>query len=195
MGKLEQREKKVIRISLIQKVILGSVMTAGVLTVSLLAPNALQALRWTGLTDTVRRKKVQVISRTKNRLLEKGLLVIKNTPHGKVLRITEQGKKALERELILAPEQPPTKWDGKWRVIIFDIKEKRKVIRNKLRYSLISVGFIKVQNSVWVYPYPCEELISLLKADFKIGKDVLYLIVDQLEGDSNLQKQFNIDRP
>lgn len=191
MKKIEEKEKRLIRINLIQKIILGSIITTGILSVSLLAPNAIQLLKWTRLDKKLKRSKLQIISRAKKELIKKGLLVVEEGLHGKVLRITESGKGALERELLIT-KRLNIKWDGKWRVIIFDIPEKRKLTRDKLRYSLVSVGFIKIQNSVWVYPYPCEDLISLLKADFKIGKDVLYLIVDQLEGDSYLQEQFNL---
>lgn len=194
MEKIEQKEKRLIKINLIQKVILGSIITTGVLSVSLLALNAIHLLKWTSLDKQFKRSKLQIISRAKKELIKKGLLVVEDSLHGKVMRITELGKSALERELLIT-KRLNIKWDGKWRVIIFDIPEKRKLTRDKLRYSLISIGFIKIQNSVWVYPYPCEDLISLLKADFKIGKDVLYLIVDQLEGDSYLQERFNLKSP
>ena len=54
------------------------------------------------------------------------------------------------------------------------------------------IGFVRLQDSVWVYPYDCEDLIVLLKADFKIGKDVLYMIVDEMEGDTHLRKEFGL---
>jgi len=54
------------------------------------------------------------------------------------------------------------------------------------------IGFVHLQDSVWTYPYDCEDLIVLLKADFKIGKDILYMIVDELEGDWRLRKEFGL---
>jgi hypothetical protein len=43
---------------------------------------------------------------------------------------------------------------------------------------------------VWVYPYDCEDLITLLKADFKIGKDLLYVITESIENDKWLRQSF-----
>lgn len=43
-------------------------------------------------------------------------------------------------------------WDRKWRVVIFDIEEKEKITRNSLRRKLISLGFGKIQKSVYVSP-------------------------------------------
>ena len=86
----------------------------------------------------------------------------------------------------------PKRWDGKWRVLIFDIPERRKSVRDKVRLTLTAIGFKRLQNSVWVYPYDCEDLITLLKADFKIGRDLLYLIVDSIENDAILRDWFDI---
>ena len=57
---------------------------------------------------------------------------------------------------------------------------------------LESVGFAKLQDSVWIYPYDCEDLVALLKADFKIGKDALYLVVEEMEGERDLKRHFSL---
>ena len=51
---------------------------------------------------------------------------------------------------------------------------------------------MRLQDSVWIYPYPCEDLINLLKADFKVGKDLLYLIVNFIENDKWLKRLFGL---
>ncbi|KKT75590.1 MAG: hypothetical protein UW71_C0001G0001, partial [Parcubacteria group bacterium GW2011_GWB1_44_7] len=56
----------------------------------------------------------------------------------------------------------------------------------------LSVGFMKLQKSVWVYPYDCEDFVNLIKADFKIGKDLLYLIVDSIENDKFIKEYFQL---
>lgn len=43
--------------------------------------------------------------------------------------------------------------DGKWIMIIFDIPEKKRVLRDMLRQVLIDLGYEKFQESVWVSPY------------------------------------------
>lgn len=54
------------------------------------------------------------------------------------------------------------------------------------------IGFLKLQDSVWIYPYDCEELVALLKADFRIGKDILYVIADSLENDGWIKRHFGL---
>lgn len=88
--------------------------------------------------------------------------------------------------------QKPKRWDKKWRVMIFDIPEKKRKIRNDLTTLFRAAGIYRLQNSVWVYPYECEDIITLLKTDFGIGKYLLYMIVDELENDKYLRQHFGL---
>lgn len=45
------------------------------------------------------------------------------------------------------------KRDGIWRIIIFDIPESKRQVRNVIRSKLISLGFKKWQNSIWISPF------------------------------------------
>jgi len=54
------------------------------------------------------------------------------------------------------------------------------------------LGFVRLQDSVWVFPYDCEDFVALLKADLKIGVAVLYLIVEQIENDKHLRAHFDL---
>jgi len=109
------------------------------------------------------------------------------------LRITSAGKKRLEQYKTKEISIPkPKKWDGLWRIVIFDIAEKRRWQRDKIRSALIAAGFMKLQHSVWVYPYPCEEFVKLLKADEEIGKAVLYIEAKKVEYDKPLRELFSL---
>lgn len=188
MGEMETTSRQRARRGEIQKTILRTVAAAGVLSVALLAPNALKMLKPFGANLIGRKKEIIIASR--KRLVVQGLL--EYAPN-KLLKLTEQGKKRLrELELHDYSLKKPKRWDGKWRVLIFDIKEERRPLRNKIRRTLAVIGFIRLQDSVWVYPYDCEDLITLLKADFKVGKDLLYLIVDSIENDQWLKKHFGV---
>ncbi len=164
-----------------------TVAAAGLLSVALLAPNAVQVLKMFGWKPGKRHK--EMIGRSRNMLLEKGLLRYE----GKFLRLTPKGEKKLRQlELSEFKLKRPKKWDKKWRVLIFDIKEEKKVLREKVRKTLRTIGFYRLQDSVWVYPYDCENLITLLKADFKIGKELIYMIVDAIENDRFLKEMFDL---
>ena len=187
MGKNEDNLKRKGRQVAIQKVLLQTVATAGLLSVAVLAPNMLKVLGQFGFVPKPRFKSVVNISR--KRLIDAGLLTYKNG----YLQLTPEGETKL-RQLEASDFQMkiPKRWDGKWRVLIFDISERRRGIRDKVRRTLVSIGFVHLQDSVWVYPYDCEDLVTLLKADFKIGRDLLYMIVDSIENDKYLRESFGL---
>ena len=188
MGVMEKESRRKTRKHAIQETILKIVAAAGVLSVALVAPNALQALGVSGFGKGGRQK--ERIGNSRKKLVTHGLLeynekgLHRHTPKGEM--------KLRQLELHEYKIRKPKRWDNKWRVLTFDIREERRATRDKIRRTLSIIGFIRLQDSVWVYPYDCEDLITLLKADFKIGKDVLYIIADSIENDAWLKKQFDL---
>ena len=195
MGKIEDEAKVIHRRTNIQKVILRSIATAGVLSLALLAPNALQLLATVDNTSGRKRRMnpKYLIDSSFAKLLAKGHVRIEHGPKGKLVRLTDEGKRALGRMIALTPDQRKhRRWDKRWRMVIYDIKEKRRGTRVALQRNLRSFGFYQLQASVWVYPYECEDLLVLLKADFKIGRDVLYGVVEKVEGDEQMKEYFGL---
>lgn len=187
MGKLEENSKRKSKRGEIQKIILESIKLMGVLSVGLVAPNVLKAMHKLGLITNVRQS--EIISSSASKLAKKGLLKF----NGKYYELTKAG----ERQLRLLQLQNfkfnrPRKWDKKWRVIVFDIPEQRRKVRDRIRNLFITAGLVRLQDSVWVYPHDCEDIIGLLKTDFGIGKDLLYMIVDEIENDKHLREEFDL---
>ncbi len=192
MGKLEKELKTRVRRENIQKAILSSIAVVGLLSMAVLAPNALQALKFFGIEPKTKWQKYN-INHSIKRLKENSLICFETTSGGTFARLTQKGEDKLRKFKLLGYKlKKPKKWDGKWRMLIFDIKEERKGTRDKIRFTLKRIGFLRLQDSVWVYPYDCEDLVTLMKADFKIGRDLLYLIVDTIEGDTNIKKYFKL---
>lgn len=187
MGILEAESRKRTRRANIQKLVLATAVGAAGIAAALVAPGVLGAMGKLGLIPSPRQ--LEIIKHSRSRLVARGLLVYE----GRFLRLTQKGEKVLRRLQVHDFKlKRPKRWDRKWRVLIFDIPERRKGLRPKIRYTLTAIGFVRLQDSVWVYPYDCEDLITLLKADFKVGKDMLYLIVDSLENDTHLKNHFGV---
>ena len=167
--------------------ILQTVELAGLLSLAIVAPNVIGAMAKLGLIPSLRQR--EMVNRARNRLMERGFLEL----DGSKVRLTKKGE--LELRLLQAKERVPSqrqKWDGRWRVLIFDIPEYRRSARTMIRSTLTMIGFMRLQDSVWIYPYDCEDLILLLKADMKMGKDARYMIVEQLEYDQSIRKHFGL---
>ncbi len=135
------------------------------------------------------KRQSEIVRSSASKLTKKGLLTYRDNRYV----LTEEGKRKLRQtELQGYKLARPKKWDKKWRVVIFDIPEKKKKIRDQIRNLFMSAGFSRLQDSVWVYPYDCEDIIGLLKTDFGVGKDILYMIVDEIENDKNLREEFSL---
>ena len=187
MGKLEEENKKRVRRGEIQKLILNSVKVAGVLSVGLVAPQVIGAMGKLGLLPNKRQE--EIVRSSASKLVKKGLLAYQNGRY----ELTESGEKKLRLwELQDYKFKPPQRWDKKWRIIIFDIPEKKKRIRNQIRNLFVSAGLYRLQDSVWVYPYDCEDIIGLLKTDLGVGRDLLYVIADEIENDKHLRNEFGL---
>ena len=126
-------------------------------------------------------------------MIDHGLIFIDKENNKNYVRLTKKGEQKLERyEIGELRVDRPKHWDGKWRLVIFDIREKRRSTRDLLRQQLQGLGLMRLQNSVWVYPYDFSEVTVLFKADAMIGKDILYLTVEELENDGWLRKHFGL---
>ncbi|MBI2025692.1 CRISPR-associated endonuclease Cas2 [Candidatus Kaiserbacteria bacterium] len=134
------------------------------------------------------------ISQGIRRLESDGLVTVSGEYAKRRVKITEKGKKVMEQiefgECVI-PE--PAFWDGKWRVLIFDVSERRRRTRNQLRRLLDGAGFVRIQDSVWVYPYPCDEFISLVRAHLKSGiGEMRIFTAEALESDKALREHFRL---
>ena len=68
--------------------------------------------------------------------------------------------------------QKNTFWDRKWRLVIFDIEEKNKPIRNSLRDLLKHLGFAQMQRSVWISPFDYLEDFKRYILKKNLGNEV-----------------------
>lgn len=129
----------------------------------------------------------QTIYNTINRLEKEGYLEEVEERGRKRYRATLRGKAK-----IFAYLKKDKKWDGKWRIVVFDVPEKKKKLRNYFRGRLIELGFRKLQESVWISPYniadTVEELIELCRAK----EYVHYLLVEELDNRDVLMKLFKL---
>ncbi len=83
-----------------------------------------------------------------------GLIKRRLDSHGEVyLAVSDSGKILLankkdQPQLALVKKQKP--WDSRYRLILFDIPEKDRLIRRLLRSQLRLIGAVAWQKSVWV---------------------------------------------
>jgi len=191
MGQLEKKTRRIVQRTKIQDAIVLALYGTAAVALMLAAPNAVQILKGIDPNMEKKRHPNRRLSQAMSRLVSRGLVERKENGRSE---LTEKGKRyaALmdkKGRLQFAKER---KWDGRWRIVIFDIWERRREARDRLRTRLQTIGFVKIQNSVWAYPYECEELIAFAKTELKLGRSLLYLIAEGIEGDGELRKRFGL---
>ena len=170
--------------------VLATVAVAGVIAIAAVAPNAVHLLKMTGLTNRLRNSTRSTLTRLK----AKGEIEFLEMDGKKYARLTAKGEKALAytKEKLRLKEGKQRRWDRRYRLIMFDISEKRRGTREQLRLVMRDIGFLRIQDSAWAFPYDCEEFVALLKADLHIGKDVLYAVIEEIENDSVIRRHFGL---
>lgn len=128
-------------------------------------------------------------------LKKRGLVeFIKENDKEIVVKITDNGRKYLKKFDIENIRLDRTSgWDGKWRLVIFDIPEKYKNTREALRKKLKDLDLVRLQDSVWVTPFPCEDEIRFLREIFNVPFNVdIVETVDLKHHEIKLKKYFNL---
>jgi len=95
----------------------------------------------------------------KEGLIEKSQNINTNESNSKY-KLTEKGYQALS---LLFPfcRFLKEQWDGKWRIISYEIPEKKREIRDRLRREMQGWGLGPWHRSFWITPHP---IISTLKS-------------------------------
>jgi len=126
------------------------------------------------------------------RLKTAGLIEVYEEGKEKFVTLTDQGRRKIGRYLFEDKPPPiPKVWDGKWRLVIFDIPEDRKQIRDIVRQLLNRVGFYQLQKSVYVYPHECIGIIRFLEQTYQIDQYIQFAVAERLESEVDLITLFH----
>lgn len=114
---------------------------------------------------------------------------------GKVMvKITKDGMmKSLSYQLDDMKPVVPKRWDKKWRVVIFDIPEKYKKVRDIFRMRIKQMGLYQLQESVYVYPYQIFDEIEFLRELYGVAFKIRYLQVEKIEDSEYLKSRFDLE--
>lgn len=101
-------------------------------------------------------------SQALKRLRERGWIIKDSANTNEVIfKLTDLGRDALGMDI-------EEEWDGKYRIVMFDIPEQKRVIRNLFRRRLKDWGFRMWQQSIWITKRNVTKKLNLLIRDLKI---------------------------
>lgn len=107
--------------------------------------------------------------------------------------LNQKGKKvALCYKLDLMRISRPKEWDTRWRIIIFDIPEVKKNLRDTIRQKLRQLGLLELQKSVFVHPFECRNEIDFLIELYHARKFVRFIEAYHIDNELHLKKKFKL---
>jgi len=174
------------------KVLLKLLVVGGVCTITLVAPGVMIAY---GTIEKRRRffhagetkKSIRYLKRCKYITSEK------TGPNEYTIRVTQQGMhKAFKDGLRKMKIRRKKRWDGMWRIAMFDIPEKKKGARDVLREQLKNLGMYQLQKSVFVIPYKCEREVNVLATILEVEDYVQQFTTAHISGNTEIKRHFRI---
>jgi phenylacetic acid degradation operon negative regulatory protein len=136
--------------------------------------------------------------RAVQRLLKTGNIERVNKEGGPYIRLTNQGIRKITRDFPLF-SLARKKWDRRWTVIIFDIKETVRWVRDLFRSQIVRLGCGKLQRSVYITPHnitqELKEMITFqgLEGTVRVFRTPLLFEKDEKELTNRVWKLENLN--
>lgn len=113
-------------------------------------------------------------------LKKKELIKIKNLEVKKAIILTRKGlRKALRTDFRMTKKKK--RKDGKWIMLIFDIPEKKRSLRDLLRKHLYLLGYKLFQQSVWICPYDVLKKTERFLREYSLDPYVRIFLIEEVE--------------
>lgn len=179
------------------KIVLGIIALGGIVFVGAVIPGIFKAIEefksGSQISNGPKYTKKQINSAISSLKKRKFIKIIKEK-NGKVrVKLTNKGKgRILEMSLDFIEIKKPKKWDGKWRIVIFDVPTKHNSAREALRGKMKELGFKQFQKSVWIIPWECEDEILFVAEVFRAEKYIEIIEADYLLHEKEMKKFFKL---
>ncbi len=173
----------------IAEIILGLLLVTGIIAIAIAAPNALQLFKYFKPRNTRERDRIK---RSVLRLERHGLISRRNTSDDGFVLTDKGEEKAKRYKLASMKIERQKKWDGKWRIVMFDVPEKKKQARRSINLALRKLGCVQYQKSVFLTPFPCKTEVDFVGECFDVRQNIRLIIAENIEGGNILKKTFKL---
>lgn len=109
-----------------------------------------------------------------------GYLKEKFLENRKAFLITPKGhRKILKIKFKTVEKKKRT--DKKWQMVIYDIPESKKDIRDEFRNELKILGYKELQKSIWICPYDILKETEELVKNYSLGSYVKLFLIEEVD--------------
>jgi len=176
----------------IAKDLFSWILIAGSIVIAATSPYFIQNIL--KANERLRKYPKRKIYDTFSSFKRRGLLKINHNNHQIYISLTKEGKKRAGifqiNNLHIAR---PQKWDGKWRVLLFDIPHEKRSYREALRGKLKELHFFLFQKSVWMHAFDCTAEMEILRDFFRFSpQEMCLMVVESIDHDEKLRNFFKV---
>ena len=168
---------------------------AGLIMVAASSPYFLHSVAKNFFNDALP-KMIRARARKLQELKKRKLISFRQLATGEVrIELSKDGHKLIRQyNLATMTIKKPAKWDGKWRIIIYDIPQYKRQASNAFREKLRDLGLFKIQKSVWVSAYDSLPELEFLCSVFEIDMDncVHYFHTSEIPMEREVRKHFSL---
>jgi len=127
-----------------------------------------------------RKQTKQQFSQLIYHLKKNGYIKIKNLEQNEGIILTKKGaEKVLKAKLKIKNKKKRS--DEKWQMIIFDIPEEKRYLRNLLREKLLLLKYRMLQRSIWVCPYDVQKETEFILRKYSLDPYVKLFLIKEIE--------------
>lgn len=161
------------------KEVLKIIAIGGAIGISMVLPQA--PIAFSFISKEWKKYKSRDLGHVVRRFIKQEVVSISERNGKQIIKLTEKGKQRLLEYDFDKLELIARKRDGFFRVIIFDIPEDKKKNREVFRRKLQELGFIRMQDSVFVSAFPCKDEIDFICNYLNISKYVTMFSINKVE--------------
>lgn len=151
-----------------------------------------QKKEWVEREDENKKFNVYALRRNLRRLQEQKIVEFIEHEGEEIIKLTEKGKTKYLRFKLQELSFKGQKWDGKWRLVMYDISKLKKGMQEGFRRTIKQIGLCPLQKSVYLTPYPCTNAITYLREYFDLREEVVLLEVSRLENETFYKDYFDL---
>lgn len=132
------------------------------------------------------------LRRNLKRLQKQKVVEIVEQNGQKVVKLTEKGRSQYLKFKLEQLSLKGQHWDGKWRLVIYDISKLKRSLQENFRRILKRINFLQIQKSVYLTPFKCREEIEYLRQYLNLADEVLYFEVSKIENEKYYKEYFGL---
>lgn len=131
-------------------------------------------------------------NRTIKQLQKTKRLIISQRQGKQFIKLTRKGKIETLLHKLTKDFHKPDHWDGKWRLMIWDVPETSRKARNTIRGFVKQLGFYQLQKSVFITPFALpRSAVDYLNLS-GLNHFIRIMRIDGLDDDRQLKKHFHL---